>query len=494
LKIKDKVDHFKKNQNCHNNSGELLNRVRKTLRHHCPLKNGDTVIIAVSGGSDSLALLHILHDLNLNLRLISVYIDHGLRPDETENEKKRVEECSRELNVRFVPAWVDVPRYINDTKCSPEEGARVLRYEALEKIGARLGASAIAVGHTADDQAEEFLLRMIRGSSLKGLSGMRIRRDLIIRPLLSEFKADLTDYLKGKKISFCFDSSNSDRKFLRNRVRLDLMPMLEQTFNPAIKKIILQNMDILAHENDFLQETCDRKFEICVISDKLPRELILLSDRLDACHPAVSRRIIEKCFWQMQIGPGYLQIQLLLQFAQTAESGSELHLEDGVRAVKSSHKVVLSRPLKGSRRRGSAKAWTFSKRYIPGPGKYTIKETGVLLTITTAPVNQSAPAGKQKLVMDMDSLSFPLLLRPPEKGERFRPFNAPGSKKIARYLGEKRIERIKRSGYPVLLSNNEVIALPGLQIAHGVRVTSTTRKTVQIEMRISGEIEGSGRN
>jgi len=446
------------------------------------LRRNDTVIVAVSGGADSLALLHILHDLDMDLELISAYIDHGLRPGEIEGEKLTVGNCCRALDIRFITRSVKVSDYISREKCSPEEGARILRYNALEKMRLEYNGSAIAVAHTADDQVEEFFLRVIRGSSLKGLSGMRLKRDLIVRPLLREFKAELIQYLSEKKIPFCNDSSNADRKFLRNRVRLDLLPGLEEEFNPSIKKTVLQNMDILAGDNDFLEESCSAAFKEYIASDDSAGELIIQADCISRCHPAISRRIMEKCFWKMKIKPGYRQIQSLLHFIETAENSRELHLADGVRAVKAGGRIILSRPLKAGQLRGSREELTFRERSITEPGRYIIEETGVVLTITITPADRSDPLGKGTLLLDLDSISFPLLLRPPEKGEQFRPYNAPGKKKISRYLSEKKIDRIRRAGYPVLLSDDEVIALPGLEIAHSVRTTSTTRMIVQIAM------------
>ena len=481
------MDFSKKKQLKQECSSALLNRVEKVILGHGLLKQNDRIIVGVSGGADSLGLLHILHKLDWKLRLIAVYIDHGLRPEEIKNEKETIKNYCQYLNVRFITESVNVRQYIARGKCSPEEAARTLRYGALEKIRASHKASAIAIAHTADDQVEEFFIRLIRGSSLKGLSGMAVKRDLIIRPLLHEFKVTLTNYLAENNISFCRDSSNADRKFLRNRVRLNLLPKLEKEFNPSIKQTILQNMDILGQDDEFLEEVSCKAFEECVKCDADCLRLVVSPVPLITYHQAIQRRVIEKCFWQMKIKPGYRQIRSLLHFTLSAENSRELHLADGVRAVSSHHQIALSRPLKKGQLRGSVAVDTFNPVHIAEPGSYTIKGIGKILTLSVSPTRREDNTNRKSLFLDMEAVTFPLILRPVLAGERFKPYNAPGKKKVSRYLSEKKIGVKKRPGYPVLISDNKIIALPGLQIAHEVRVTSTTRKILEIELKESGD-------
>ena len=476
------MDFFKKKQLQQEGSSALLHRVAKIIHCNGLFKQNDRIIVGVSGGADSLGLLHILHEMDWKLQLIAVYIDHGLRPGEVAEERKTIKDSCQRLDVRFIAGTVNVRQYITRKKCSPEEGARILRYNTLEKIRADHKASAIAIAHTSDDQVEEFFIRLIRGSGMKGLAGMKLKRDLIVRPLLHEFKATLINYLAEKDVTFCRDSSNLDRRFLRNRVRLDLLPKLEEEFNPSIKQTILQNMDILCHDDDFLEEVSGKAFEECVESDTDGSQLVVSPVCLNAYHQAIQRRIIEKCFWRMKIKPGYLQIRSLLSFSQTAENSRELHLADGVRAEKSLNQIVLSRPLKQGQLRGSIPVDTFIPFHIAEPGSYTIRGLGKIMTLSVSHARTGNNNSRKCLFLDMETVAFPLLLRPPIAGERFRPYNAPGKKKISRYLGGKKIEVKRRAGYPVLVSENRVIALPGMQIAHEVRITGTTRKILKIEL------------
>ena len=165
---------MKKNYSRGHRPMHMLDRVRSVIRRHNLLHENDWIIIAVSGGADSMALLHILAEIGLPLELIAVYIDHGLRPRETPREQEIIAERCRSLDIAFKVRAVNVQQIIAQKRKSPEEAARILRYQALEEIRQQYGAQYIAVAHTADDQVEEFFIRLLRGSSSRGLSGMRI--------------------------------------------------------------------------------------------------------------------------------------------------------------------------------------------------------------------------------------------------------------------------------------------------------------------------------
>lgn len=468
----------------------ILDRVASIIRSHNLISENDSVIVAVSGGADSLALLHILDVINLPLRLIAVYIDHGLRPLETPQEQKIIEDCCLALEIPFIIRVVNVHELISQGQHSPEEAARILRYNALEEVRKECGAKYIAVGHTADDQVEEFFIRLIRGSSSRGLSGMRVKRDHIVRPLLFENKALLIDYLSSLGVPWCLDSSNLERQFLRNRVRLDLLPMLEKKFNPALRKTILQSMDVLSEEDKFLDEKTVESYTRCSEFSELPLtngekrlQLFINREMFLETHPAIRRRIMEKSCWDMGIRPTYEQICTLVGFLESGKNGSELHLEDGVRAEKSPHKLLFSRPLPKGLIRGSRQSAPFISQTIPGPGIYPVVGTNKEIVLEETAATVCHEKDKGDLLVDMTKVSFPLLVRSFLPGERFHPYGSPGRKKISRYFNEQKIPSKERPAWPVLLSGDRVIALVGLQLDHGFRITTDTSKVLSIRWR-----------
>ncbi len=440
----------------------------------------DKIVVAVSGGADSLALLHILKAVNLRLHLLAVYIDHGLRPLETPHEQRLIAKCCQTLAVQFTTRTVNVHQLVAREKRSLEEAARILRYAALESIRVEHGAKYIAVGHTADDQVEELFLRLIRGSSRKGLSGMSIHHDRIIRPLLKENKTALIDYLNSLAIPWCQDSSNLDEQFLRNRVRLTLLPLLEQDFNPAIRRTVLQTMDVLAEEELYLEDQAAAAFIRCVRPDeqsiKGSESAQMKIDTAAFCqyHPAIRRRLMEKCCWHMAIRPTYRQICILLNFLTKGENGGEVHLADGVRAEKRHPYLILWRPLEEGRIRGSRPSCKGIRLTIPGPGCYSVPEAGRELVLEETTLFLYDKKAKEQLFLAREKVSFPLLLRTSLPGELFHPCNGAGRKKISRFFNDRKIPAKDRPSWPVLVSGADIIALPGLQIDHTYRITDKT--------------------
>ncbi len=453
----------------------LLKRVRNTLLSAALLPGDRPVIIAVSGGADSVSLLHILTALFPATKHIAVYVDHGLRPLETGAETKLVQQQAALCSAQFVSTTVDVQREKEEKKSSLEEAARTLRYQELERICDELKAGAIAVGHTADDQAEEVLLRLIRGSGSTGLSGMSIRNRNIIRPLLHETKESLLSFLKSQNIPFCEDSSNTDRRFLRNRIRQDLLPQLEKRYNRSMRQTLLQTAAILKEEDALLTALTNSAVQEMVHKDG--KQITLDLTQFSMTHPAVQRRILEKICWQMASRPSFKKIKSLQRLAAARES-SEVHLSKGLRAIKQAGSILFHFPSQKKGYRGPA---LMKKRYSPlritGPGRYQVAALQHELVIEEIDIPPETIAHDTLLLLDAATIQLPLTLRPHIPGERFHPLGAPGRKKISSFLADQKIPALERQNYPVLLSSNTIIAIIGLRINHEHRVTSKTKKT-----------------
>ena len=466
----------------------LIERVTAVIRDNGLIMQGDRVIVAVSGGPDSLALLYLLRAIDIPMELTAAYIDHGLRPSEIPYEVNTLLDCCRTLAIPFLTRSVDVHGLLATKKRSPEEAARILRYEALEELRREYRAEVVATGHTADDQVEEFFLRLIRGSSRRGLSGMAVRRDRIIRPLLYESKASLTDFLTSSHVSWCVDSSNLERHFLRNRVRLDLLPLLEKEFNPAIRRTIRQNMNILAEEEEYLERKTELAASLCIRpftlpEDEKPQQLAVLAEPFLDQHPAIRRRILEQCFLGMGIRPAYGQIDTIAEFMANGSSGGEIHLDDGVRVEKRKDQLLFCRPLEHGRKRGKKEALPAIDLTLAGPGHYFLPEHGRELVIEERDSPATVQGDGSSLLVDRAKVAFPLVLRSAQPGETFHPYNSPGRKKVSRYFNDRKIPAHKRVAWPVLLSGDRVVALPGLQIDHACRVTEATTEVLLIDWR-----------
>ncbi|HHO47237.1 MAG TPA: tRNA lysidine(34) synthetase TilS [Desulfobacteraceae bacterium] len=311
----------------------------KNVRREGLLRAADkSVLVGVSGGPDSVALLHVLAALRspLDITLAALYVDHGLRPEESTAEKDYVRALAEKLETGFASIRVEVRRLAGEKKLSLEHAARDLRYAALRQTAAEFDAGCIAVAHTADDQAEEVLLRLLRGSGRKGLSGMRSRSRDIIRPFLRFGKARILDYLRERQIHFFDDSTNVDLRYLRNRVRHQLLPYLETNFDRGIRRALCKTADSLAEDENLLERMTSQALEVVVARVFRNRETsswrIVLNRAGLLNHPvAIQRRIIEKLLWEVGGTASYHHIVKITEAAAGARSGSELHLAGGLR-------------------------------------------------------------------------------------------------------------------------------------------------------------------
>ena len=313
----------------------LVKRVAAALREHG--LEGKRLLVAVSGGPDSLALLHALHGLSgeHNLTLFGAHLNHKLRGAESEADAEFVGDTFQGLGIPFTVDGVDVAAYRRRHKLSLEDAARRVRYSFLADAAAKHGADAIALGHTADDQAETVLMHIIRGSGLDGLRGMQAldrrmiggRRVALFRPLLDVSRAETEGYCRALRLTPRIDPSNSSPEFLRNRIRLELVPLLEQ-LNPSVGDALARLARNATQDSDYIREHADAVW----------REVARLAEngvvRLDAAalggeHAAIRGRVLRRAI--EEAGGEVTQRHILDTMALLGGApGKRLHLSGGL--------------------------------------------------------------------------------------------------------------------------------------------------------------------
>lgn len=323
----------------------LVNTLHRILVEDIGLRRGASVLLAVSGGPDSMALLHLFASLQqqLALRLYTMHVDHGLRPAENPQEWALVQESCADLHLPCTCTRVDVRAEAAQRKISLEHAARDLRYQALEQHQGEVAAEWLALAHTADDQEEEILLRLLRGGGRKALSGMRLRSGTRIRPLLGIAKKELLAYLDQHGHGSCHDSSNDDHRFLRNRIRHHLLPLLEREYDAGIRQALRKCADNLAADETLLEELTQEAWTRTITIRRtlpgaegrtLPQpgwELHLPTFR--TLPQALQRRLLERLLCTAQGYADYGHIMALIRLSAPGTHGKELHLHQGLRAL-----------------------------------------------------------------------------------------------------------------------------------------------------------------
>ncbi|MGC8736441.1 MAG: tRNA lysidine(34) synthetase TilS [Dissulfurimicrobium sp.] len=248
----------------------ILDTVRETITRHRLFEPGARILVGVSGGPDSICLLHILYLLSgtWDIKIEVAHFDHNLRGEESKRDARFVEEMAGRFMLPFHLGTGDVKAYARQNALCIQDAARALRYGFFKHVREKTGCTYIATGHTADDQAEEVLMRLLRGSGLAGLSGIPLQRqDGIIRPLLKVSKEGVLRHLAAFGLEFIKDSSNDNPKYLRNRIRKDLIPFLAMKFNPAIVNTLNRMTSLLSEEHQLLEDMAASAFGRALMSN-----------------------------------------------------------------------------------------------------------------------------------------------------------------------------------------------------------------------------------
>ena len=454
----------------------LLAKVEQMIERYDLLKPGDKVLIAYSGGGDSTALLEVLERLKekYDLRLALAHFNHLLRRAAADDEQFAAEQALRH-GLPFYLGREDVRAYAAETCKNLEEAGRERRYEFLKSTAARIGARRIATGHTLNDQAETVILRLLRGTGPTGLAGIPPSVDgLIIRPLLEIEHEELEEWLRAEGIRWREDESNRDRRFLRNRVRLDLIPYLRKDFEPAIVRHLGRLADICREEEAYLKGL-DRKMQGAK-TPVIDRNSTLDAAELARLPVAAGRRAVRDFLRNVRGDLRRLAfsdveaVRMLGEHKEHSLPGGPVLRRDGGR-------------IRVAGRRESGATSTYHYLW-DGRSALKIGESGPVFRAEMVP---AADAGglshddASRAHLDAERVHFPLVVRPRKDGDRYQPLGAPGRKKLKEIMRARGVPLEERDRLPVFISEGgKIIWVPGLRIADEFKVTPATKNLLII--------------
>lgn len=453
----------------------VYKRFKETLTRHDLIGPGDRVLVAFSGGQDSAALLDLLLRLRneVPIEISLAHFNHKLRPS-ADDDEAFARAVARKYKLRIVAGSRDVRLFAGRRKLNLEEAARELRYEFLKKALRRTGSTKIATGHTLTDQAETVLMRLFRGTGPQGLGGIAPKPDaVLIRPLLDLERREITAYLSRRGIPFRSDETNLDRRYLRNRIRLDVLPSLEAV-EPAVVRHLGRLAMIMRDEERLLERvTATAWHELHRLEGGRPA---LDASGLGALPPALSRRVVRKFLSELRgdlRGISYEDVESVLRL----KNGKEKPVRQGL--VLRREAGLLFR--KSSRPEGKALE-------VCWDGTKALRHRGSGREFQASTIRHEAAAGlkfndQQRAYLDKDRLEFPLLVRSRRPGDRYRPLGAPGSKKLKELLRSKGIPLAQRDNLPVFVSAGRIVWVPGLPVSEEHKVTELTKIVFVIEKK-----------
>lgn len=473
----------------------LLNKVEIAIRNERLAEAGERIVVAVSGGPDSMALLHVLFLLSgkMPLELIAAHVNHGFRPEESAAEAETVAAYAASLGVQCEIGRFDLPAYIAETGLNAQAAAREKRYSFLRETAYRYGASKIALAHNADDQAETMVMRIIRGTGPSGLTGIPLRRTEknleLIRPLLRIYKSEIECHCAEYGIPVCRDSSNEQRKYFRNVVRLDVLPYLQQ-FNSKLPESLNRLADTMHAEDDWMEAEASSRFSeyVTVEEEAEQAKCIVSANRFGELHVALQRRLIKLIlnyvFSEVDLSD-YSRIEAIRSVI-VREQGKSLavDLHDRLKLIREYDSVMFVR-----------------SRPAAEPYEYVLAQAGDLLLLKEADMElesllidgktavESAllgpgRIGRNEACFDYDLVQFPLTVRSRQSGDRMEPFGLKGTKKVKDMFIDEKMPPAARNRIPIVAdAAGRIIWIPGLRRSSHATVTELTTHVLVMKVR-----------
>ena len=449
----------------------IVASVRQVLQE-AGLEAGASVVVAASGGVDSTVLLDILDGLGYPLYV--AHLDHALRPNSAADSRFVAGEAKR----RGLPCLIerrDVGAFARTEGLSLEEAGRRQRYAFLDQVADRVGTEFIILGHHADDQAETVILRLLRGSGATGLGGMEIAREgRYLRPLLRVRRAEIEKYAHQRGLRYRKDPSNRDPRFLRNRVRGELMPLLK-SYNPNIAEVLNRTAALLKAEDDLLAELTQEALDT-VVCERCNDKVALDSTRLLAYHIAVQRRILRAALQGLAAADGPFDFVRVEQVRGWIGAGDK-------------RLRVLGAGLWGQ---GCGTRYILRRGQRPPvacgfdiPGALVLREHGaeIRVQIVSPKYFDKAQLGGAQVALDADHLGERVQVRSLRPGDRFQPLGMEGHKKLSDFLIDAKWPKISRDEVLVLTRGEKIAWVAPLRSSHAFRIKSTTSRIALCTLR-----------
>jgi tRNA(Ile)-lysidine synthase len=452
---------------------DLVQTVGRAVSRHRLIPEGARVLVGVSGGADSLALLVALHRVARRHRfsLAVAHLNHGIRGAEADRDAAFVAGMAARLGVPCMVRCRRVAQVARERKISVEMAARACRHEFFAEAARTCGAAVVALAHTSDDQAETVLLRLVRGTGPQGLGGMAYASTIggltIVRPLLEASHEDAVAFLRGLRLPWREDRSNRSSAYARNRVRFGLLPFLEKNFNPGIRQALVRMAELCRAEGARLDGAA-RRAMLRVLDRSGQRLNVARWGRLDA---ALQRRVLVAWLYRIGAGAeevGFEAIERIVRLAGSRAGTREAHLPNGIRLVR--RYGVLA-----AEAEPTAAAKPFRCR-LRVPGVTDIAEAGLRVTTTFVQGFSRERGGKPGDLPARGTIGRSsvgrsgLFLRPWKEGDRMRPLGLDGSVKLQDLFVDRKVPRDRRKRIPVLECRGQIAWIPGYRVGRGWEV------------------------
>ncbi|TYP58733.1 tRNA lysidine(34) synthetase TilS [Thermosediminibacter litoriperuensis] len=465
---------------------DIISVFKDTVNKYRMLQRGDRVLVGVSGGPDSVCLLHLLlrHREEFDISLAVAHLNHCFRGAESDEDEAFVRDLAGKWGLPYYGEKVDVPDYIKKTGLSPEDAARRVRYAFFERVRREIGAGKVALAHNSNDREETILMNIFRGTGLEGLTGIEAVRDHYIRPLIEVERAAIEEYLKREGVPYRIDSTNLQTYYYRNKLRLELIPLIKREYCPHLSASLKRLSEIASADISLLGKLTDEAFARVVRA--MPGGVMIDLKKFNELHEALRYRVVRKAVEEI-LGDlkdfEYRHARMAVEFIAEKPTGSRLNLPRGLTGEKSYEYFYIYR--------GDPPAAADFYYELPVPGKIQVPEAGAAVTARIIE-NKGGIAFKANPLMaylDYGKIKGNLAVRNRRPGDRFIPFGSRFSKKLQDFFVDNKIPAGERDRVPLVVAGDRILWVGGMRIDDRFKVTGDTKKILVLEIQRQNGIQ-----
>ncbi len=460
----------------------LMNgKVMTVIKEYKLIEENDRVVVGVSGGPDSMALLYILNDIKeeLNFNIYVAHINHGIRKEEADADEEFVKNTCLKYSLPFYSIKVNMDQYAVENKLTSEEAGRTIRYDFFNKILNDIGGGKIAVAHNKNDQAETLLMRFFRGTGLEGLKGMAYKNMNIVRPLLNISREDIEKFCRDNNIPVRIDRTNLEPIYGRNRTRLEVIPYIIKNYNKGIVDTLNRTAKLMQMDSEFILEIVEEKFKNLVVEES-QNSIVLYIDKLKNEHYSIKSRIIRKSIEKINgslKGIEEKHINNIITLIDEDITGKSITITNNI-VIKTSYGNLIIQ--KENKYNLEYFKYSFDIGDTINVNELDATITSKVVSIAEIDIKQSNRFIK---FFDYDKIKGGLYIRNRKDGDRFTPLGMSGTKKLKDFFIDEKIPRDKRDSIPIIQDNERIIWVIGYRISEEHKISSSTTRVLVLEYK-----------
>ncbi|EQJ07025.1 tRNA lysidine(34) synthetase TilS [Clostridioides difficile] len=456
----------------------IFDKVLSTINKHNLIQKGDKIVLGLSGGPDSVCLLHVLNRLkkDFNIEIYAAHLNHQIRGIEAQKDALYVSKLCEDMGIIFFVKSINVPKYCENEGLSLEEGARKLRYEMFYEIKDKIKANKIEIGHNLNDKAETVMMRIMRGTGLKGLKGIDyIRDNCIIRPILDVERNEIEEYCEAYNLNPRIDKTNLENIYTRNKIRLDLLPYMKDNFNSNVIESIVRMSNSLKSDNDYIEKEAEAKFrEVSNIKEKGFVEINL--DDFVCLHDAIKVRVLRNSIKHILGDTNFVDqrhIEDIMSLEDNSKVNKMLTLPRNIFVYRKKDSIILT----NEEIVNEEIEFYYN---VPSNGFIKIKELKQIIETQVMSIDRykSMKLDNSSKGFDFNKVKGGIVIRSRRQGDKIK--LAMGSKKVKDLFIDLKIPREERCKIPIITDSEGIICVGDYKISENYKIDENTKEVLKI--------------